>query len=273
MYENAQHTGRGERGFVGNHLAKRTALEELHDHIEVAERGLPEVVKANRIGVGEARAGASLAVKSVDAILALRCACMHHLDGDDAVDGELFGTEDNAHPPLSDHFENLVPAAKRAPNPTIVLPLQLATKTIVAWLWGGQAMHTFQAPIALALCYGVNMRLLPKRVGFLAVACVVLSVGCSKNKMAGSVDGAKGYADACARCHGADGVPTPGMRSRTGVKPLNSDRVKGMSDDEILKQIRNGSKNRMMPAFQGAMSDAQLEAIVAHIRTLQAATP
>ena len=46
-----------------------------------------------------------------------------------------------------------------------------------------------------------------------------------------------------------------------------------MTDAELLAQIRNGSKNRMMPAFQGAMNDEQLTALVAHIRTLQAAAP
>ncbi len=115
------------------------------------------------------------------------------------------------------------------------------------------------------------MRLLPKRVGFFAVACL-LSFGCSEDKMAGgSVDGPKIFAEACARCHGADGVPSQGMQSRTGVKPLNSARAVGMTDAELLAQIRNGSKNRMMPAFQGAMNDEQLTALVAHIRTLQAA--
>ncbi len=118
------------------------------------------------------------------------------------------------------------------------------------------------------------MRLLPKCVGFLVAACAVLSVGCSDDKMAGgSIDGPKIFADACARCHGADGVPSPGTQARTGVKPLNSERVKAMSDDDILGQIRNGSKNRLMPAFQGAMSDEQLKSLVAHIRTLQAKAP
>lgn len=198
---------------------------------------------------------------------------MHHLDGDDAIDGELLGAKDHAHPTMPDDIENLVSTTECASDPTVVLLLQRTIKTIVARPWNGQAMHAFHAPAAHALCYGVAMRLLPKRVGFFAVACL-LSFGCSEDKMAGgSVDGPKIYAEACARCHGADGVPSKGMQSRTGVKPLNSERAKGMTDAELLGQIRNGSKNRMMPAFQGAMNDEQLNALVAHIRTLQTAAP
>ena len=98
--------------------------------------------------------------------------------------------------------------------------------------------------------------------------------GCDSGKVAGgSVDGTKIYQDACARCHGPEGVPTPGMQARAGVKPLTSERVKAMSDEDIFAQIRNGSKNRMMPAFQGALSDPQMKALVGHIRELQTASP
>lgn len=120
------------------------------------------------------------------------------------------------------------------------------------------------------------MRNLSIRVPGVFAACLLLALGagaCTEDKLAGgSTDGPKIFEDACARCHGAEGVPTAGMQSRAGVKPLNSDRVKGMSDDQLLEQIRNGSKNRMMPSFQGALSDAQMKALVGHIRELQKAS-
>ena len=121
------------------------------------------------------------------------------------------------------------------------------------------------------------MRNLPIRVLGAAASSLFLLLGagaCSDDKLAGgSTDGPKIFQDACARCHGAKGIPTAGMKARAGVKPLNSERAVGMSDEQLLEQIRNGSKNRMMPSFQGALSDAQLKALVAHIRDLQKASP
>jgi len=104
----------------------------------------------------------------------------------------------------------------------------------------------------------------------LGAALCAFSVGCSTDNTVagGSVDGPSIYKDACSRCHGLSGVPTKGMQARAGVKPLTSSRVAAMSDVDIAKQIRNGSKNRMMPAFQGAITDEQIQALVAHIRTL-----
>lgn len=95
-------------------------------------------------------------------------------------------------------------------------------------------------------------------------------MSCSSGKVAGgSTDGAEIYKDACARCHGGDGVPTKGMAARTGVKPLTSDKVrKELSDDDLRKQILNGSKSKTMPAFQGAMTDEQVTAVVEYVRYL-----
>lgn len=95
---------------------------------------------------------------------------------------------------------------------------------------------------------------------------------CGDGKIAaGSLDGARIYKDACARCHGEGGVPLAGVVARTGVKPLNSASVAGLSDVQIGEQIRKGSKNRMMPAFQGSLSDKQIEALTAYVRTFNPA--
>lgn len=101
---------------------------------------------------------------------------------------------------------------------------------------------------------------------------VVFVMGCGQGKIAdGSTDGAAIYQDACARCHGFEGIPDKGMAARTGVKPLTSGRVRNvLSDEDLIKQIMNGSKSKTMPAFQGALSDAQVTALVAHLRELGA---
>ncbi len=108
------------------------------------------------------------------------------------------------------------------------------------------------------------------RSGLLLCFLTIFAMHCSSGKVAdGSTDGATIFKEACARCHGGDGVPTKGMAARTGVKPLNSERVlKVLSDEELRKQILNGSRSKTMPAFQGALSDEQVTAVIAHVRYL-----
>lgn len=96
------------------------------------------------------------------------------------------------------------------------------------------------------------------------------AAGCRDTIAGGRADGAAIFAEVCARCHGPSGVPPPSEVARLGVKPLTSDRVRReLSDDDIRRQILNGSDNKQMPSFAGALSDAQLEAIIAHVRTLR----
>jgi mono/diheme cytochrome c family protein len=111
------------------------------------------------------------------------------------------------------------------------------------------------------------MRALP--LGLLVLCFFGAGYGCGDTKLAGGVvDGPRIYNDACARCHGPEGVPTPGLAARTGVKPLNTERVQKLSDQRLGEQIREGSSNKLMPAFQGALSDEQIAALIAHIRSL-----
>lgn len=100
----------------------------------------------------------------------------------------------------------------------------------------------------------------------------VLLLGCADSKIAGGkADGPAIYRDACARCHGPEGIPTRGMAARTGVKSLQTLHVLNeLSDQDIRHQILKGSASKTMPSFQGALSDAQLDAVVAHVKTLAA---
>ncbi len=108
------------------------------------------------------------------------------------------------------------------------------------------------------------------RVALYLSTLAVLAMSCSSGKIAGgSTDGAEIFKEVCARCHGGDGVPTKGLVARTGVKPLTSARVRNeLSDEDLRTRILNGSKSKSMPAFQGALTDDQLAAVVAHVRYL-----
>jgi mono/diheme cytochrome c family protein len=104
-------------------------------------------------------------------------------------------------------------------------------------------------------------------------AALLFTAGCSTEVAGGKPDGAAIFSEVCARCHGPTGIPDPGNVARLGVKPLNSPHVQQqLSNAEIRRQILQGSRNKQMPAFAGALSEQQVDAIVAHVRTL-GATP
>ena len=110
-----------------------------------------------------------------------------------------------------------------------------------------------------------------RRRSLVAAALLGLAAGpgCGKQVASGRADGAAIFSEVCARCHGPVGVPDAASVARLGVKPLTSPHVqRDLSDDDIRRQILQGSRNKQMPAFAGALSEDQVDAIVAHVRTL-----
>lgn len=105
-----------------------------------------------------------------------------------------------------------------------------------------------------------------------ALAIAMALGGCERKIAGGEADGAKIFAEVCSRCHGPNGEPNASMVARYGVKNLRSTHVQGeMSDSDIRNQILKGSKNKQMPSFEGAISEEQIAAVIAHVRTF--ATP
>ena len=102
----------------------------------------------------------------------------------------------------------------------------------------------------------------------LAGSLALGAAGCRDKIAGGAADGAAIYHEVCARCHGPEGVPDPGNVARLGVRPLVSERVRDLPDSELRRQILQGSANRQMPSFSGALSDAQIDAVIRHVRTL-----
>jgi mono/diheme cytochrome c family protein len=98
---------------------------------------------------------------------------------------------------------------------------------------------------------------------------VATLAGCREPIAGGRADGAAIFAEVCARCHGSEGNPDAANVARLGVKPLTSEHVqRQLTDDDIRRQILRGSENKQMPSFAGALSDAQVEAVIQHVRTL-----
>lgn len=78
-------------------------------------------------------------------------------------------------------------------------------------------------------------------------------------------DGAALFKTKCAACHGQTGAGDTVMGKKLGIRPLGSADVQKQTDAQLLA-IVTGGKNKM-PAYGGKIADADLKALVAHIRT------
>jgi mono/diheme cytochrome c family protein len=81
-------------------------------------------------------------------------------------------------------------------------------------------------------------------------------------------DGAALYKAKCATCHGPDGSGGTPMGKSLKVRDLRSDAVQKQTDIELTKVI-SGGKGKM-PPYGKQLSDPDIAAIIAYIRTLKA---
>ena len=86
-------------------------------------------------------------------------------------------------------------------------------------------------------------------------------------------DTADVYTKKCATCHGVGGKGD-GPASKV-LKPPPGDftaTLKGMSDDDIARMIKEGGKalgkSASMPAYGGKLSDEQIKSLVQHVKAL-----
>jgi len=74
------------------------------------------------------------------------------------------------------------------------------------------------------------------------------------------------YKAKCQSCHGAQGVPNPGIAKAMGVKPASDPAVKSLSEAQMITDTANGKGK--MPAFKGKITDAQIKDSVEYFRSL-----
>ena len=72
------------------------------------------------------------------------------------------------------------------------------------------------------------------------------------------------YKAKCQSCHGAQGVPNPGIAKAMGVKPASDPSVKSLSEAQMITDTTNGKGK--MPAFKGKLTDAEIKASVDYFR-------
>jgi mono/diheme cytochrome c family protein len=81
------------------------------------------------------------------------------------------------------------------------------------------------------------------------------------------------YKKHCTSCHGPDGKAQTRLGRKSGAKDLSDKVALGKLDDEaVFKTIKFGRKNEKgeekMEPFGAEMSDAEITALVAYVRTL-----
>ena len=102
------------------------------------------------------------------------------------------------------------------------------------------------------------------RLLFVAVVGAAV-IACSK-PAGGSTDGAAVFGSVCAACHGPTGKPDATMVARLGVKDLTDPALRPtLTAAHVEAQVRHGSANKLMPALEGALTDAQIKAVAAHV--------
>ena len=82
------------------------------------------------------------------------------------------------------------------------------------------------------------------------------------------VGGAEIYKSKCEGCHGADGQSHTLVGRMTKATALTGPEVIAMADAELVATVKDGKKK--MPAFGKKLSDDQIAAVVAYVRTLPA---
>lgn len=80
-------------------------------------------------------------------------------------------------------------------------------------------------------------------------------------------DGAAIFKAKCVMCHGADGAGQTPMGKNLKLRSLGSAEVQKQTDAELVKWISDGKGK--MPAYKEKLTPADINAVVAFIRTLK----
>jgi mono/diheme cytochrome c family protein len=118
------------------------------------------------------------------------------------------------------------------------------------------------------------IRLFRRRVRGVCTLALAMSTaaGCSRSAPAAErepIDAPALFAQACAKCHAADGTGGLPMVAN-GPRPVDLTAVdwqRSRSDDELVAAIRSG--RGAMPPFQDVLTTAQINALGGYVRTLK----
>lgn len=106
-----------------------------------------------------------------------------------------------------------------------------------------------------------------KRAWMLILPATLVACNAMKGEVPSRRDGERLFAAVCAKCHGEEG--RGGIASDGGPPPRNfhDATFHATHTDEQLRDTIIKGKNNAMPAFGATFTDAQMRAIIAHVRT------
>lgn len=88
-----------------------------------------------------------------------------------------------------------------------------------------------------------------------------------------AADVKENYEANCKKCHGEDGKGETKMGKKSGCKDYTDAKVLAdLKDDKAFKSLKEGMKDgdkELMKPFADKLSDAELKALVAHMRTFK----
>jgi mono/diheme cytochrome c family protein len=98
------------------------------------------------------------------------------------------------------------------------------------------------------------------------IGLVAALAACDRGGEGGATDGPALFHTWCATCHGEHGQPSATMIARLNVRDLTASEFRAkVTTALVVKQVRAGSQNKLMPAFAGALTDAQIDAVAAYV--------
>lgn len=106
-----------------------------------------------------------------------------------------------------------------------------------------------------------------KLLVFAAALCVAAAMS------ANAADVKENYDAHCKKCHGEDGKGQTKMGQKAGCKDYTDAKVQAeMKDDKAFKSVKEGMKEgdaEKMKPFGEKLSDDEIKALVAHMRTFK----
>ena len=111
------------------------------------------------------------------------------------------------------------------------------------------------------------------KLGLVAIIAA-LTAACSRDPSAGPGDGPAVFRSLCTSCHGEDGRPPAAMIARLGVRDLTAAEFRArVTPDLVEHQVRAGSKNKLMPSFEGVLDDAKIKAVAGYVASPRFVAP
>lgn len=99
------------------------------------------------------------------------------------------------------------------------------------------------------------------------IAVITLAASCLAAPVFAQQTGEATYKAKCAMCHGADGLGNTPVGKSMKVRSFKAPEDVKATDAELFKQTKEGVGK--MPAYSGKLTDAQIQDVVAYIRSLQ----